>query len=1433
MTDAPTSRRTRGSERPVPLVCISSNVQKSAINTSLLLEEFRDADIICVQEIYWGHIKTVASNTERDGVSYEDTIAHPNFICLGASSSSRVATYVHTKWAAACPAIRLKLLAHQDTHLISMALPSGEFNFINCYNDSRTHSAVAAILDQADRLPNLAFMVGDFNLRHAMWMKPAPNGRRQRPFAHTAAANDLIQLATTELQLRLLNDPTGPPTWMSHNPRVLPGVLDLVWVDDTLGAFDALEVLMDHRFRSDHAILRWSMPLAPTITREPTIGRNTAAATAYLQDVSDGISALPTEFETKDDVEAVGEMLQSVLDRAWASHAKTPRQCGKSKSWWDVDCAARANTLRRERKALAEARRAKRQAARDHNTAPLKGLQLEVNRLQRLCENTQRSLRKAVRRAKRMHFDSALARIQQRNVWDAVEWTQPRRARANVQLTQADGSPADSPDEIRETLQAQFTPQHPRPFDPSILDEFPTQGERDFPPFSNAELDDNLRKTNNSSTPGPDRLHWQWVKRLVRAGPHVPTFLLQFFNACIQHGVSPSVFKRSRTVVIPKPNKADYSKAKSYRPIVLLNCLGKLLEKLIASRLQFDGQRYGILHPCQYGGTMQHSTQDAGAMLVHYVREAWAAGLSVSTLLLDVAQFFPSIQHEAMTGILRRQGFNHKLCAFMEDYLQGRTTQFVFNGATLDPSDFNVGLGQGSALSPILSGLYIAPVLHKLTPLWSKHYANLHLQFFVDDGLISVASPPMAGTHTPLEHNNAILAHAFHDLTADLGRLGLQAEPDKLELMHFPKRTRPKHPTLGPDLVVRTDGQLLRVSPKATMRYLGFFLDPTLSFRAHVKHYATKATSTVAALRMLGNSARGLTPINKRTIYISNVLPLMLYGAALWWNAGWRGRKWAAGLLQTAQARAARWISGCFRTTTVGAMEMAAGLLPIRAQVDLHMHRSGLRLHSVHDKHPSRLTILPAQMALPNAFPMKTQDHLALTPLGQLAHQAESSNETMALLDDECRPGARLRDQFTDRLHVDLSPDAPPKAQRTAFKEWVHYVFTPRLTAILDEPTNRALFTDGSVTFQDRSVRAGAAWAVYDRHDIKAHGSFGVGRATPYDAEMAALARGTRAATLDVPADTKHLHIFTDNKAAVESITRCARGPGQSLSVMASKHLREFLDSDAGRQVTVHWCPGHANVPQNDAVDKAAKQATHQDQPPFTSLARARQDRREAELERWYERMADPAYRGHQNLLRLDLHERVTTKVKTHYSLKALGHSPREFARFHRFCTGHFPHGAYRQRFHLPGRQACWCGAQLETRDHILYDCPMWIHPFGRPKPRGPRNPRSALYLDDEEDEDIPLHSQPDDDAIRDFLKANPMVATFDWYDLLDKVDAEGPAEDRPRYYATLVDMHTDMRVLAWRDFVQADPERTMDDFLDYWDPEDWTRTAMEIWEPP
>jgi len=73
-------------------------------------------------------------------------------------------------------------------------------------------------------------------------------------------------------------------------------------------------------------------------------------------------------------------------------------------------------------------------------------------------------------------------------------------------------------------------------------------------------------------------------------------------------------------VVIPKPNKLAYDQPKSFHPIVLLNTLGKLIEKVVAERLQFLVVKNDFIYSSQLGGLKFKSTTDADVALTHIVR---------------------------------------------------------------------------------------------------------------------------------------------------------------------------------------------------------------------------------------------------------------------------------------------------------------------------------------------------------------------------------------------------------------------------------------------------------------------------------------------------------------------------------------------------------------------------------------------------------------------------------------------------------------------------------------------------------------------------------------------------------------------------------------------------------------------------------------------
>ena len=131
-----------------------------------------------------------------------------------------------------------------------------------------------------------------------------------------------------------------------------------------------------------------------------------------------------------------------------------------------------------------------------------------------------------------------------------------------------------------------------------------------------------------------------------------------------------------------------------------------------------------------------------------------------------------------LTAILRYSGFADCLVDFFSDYLIGRSTQYAWNSFLSHACDADVGMRQGFALSPILSALYIVPLLH-----FFEHRAQaLNLDTFtlsyVDNGLLVSQGRMYNKTLPELTSSYSIVS----DLIASFG---LVMEHDKSEIFHF------------------------------------------------------------------------------------------------------------------------------------------------------------------------------------------------------------------------------------------------------------------------------------------------------------------------------------------------------------------------------------------------------------------------------------------------------------------------------------------------------------------------------------------------------------------------------------------------------------------------------------------------------------------------
>jgi hypothetical protein len=115
-------------------------------------------------------------------------------------------------------------------------------------------------------------------------------------------------------------------------------------------------------------------------------------------------------------------------------------------------------------------------------------------------------------------------------------------------------------------------------------------------------------RTKPDKAPGPDQIPNRVIHILARQRI---TLLKTLFQACWNLSYHPIAFHKAISVFLRKPGKGDYTNPAAYRPIALLNTLGKALESIIATRLKDLAEKYSLLPDSQYRARSKRSTETA------------------------------------------------------------------------------------------------------------------------------------------------------------------------------------------------------------------------------------------------------------------------------------------------------------------------------------------------------------------------------------------------------------------------------------------------------------------------------------------------------------------------------------------------------------------------------------------------------------------------------------------------------------------------------------------------------------------------------------------------------------------------------------------------------------------------------------------------------
>jgi hypothetical protein len=371
------------------------------------------------------------------------------------------------------------------------------------------------------------------------------------------------------------------------------------------------------------------------------------------------------------------------------------------------------------------------------------------------------------------------------------------------------------------------------------------------------EVKDHIKQLRNSST-GPDNIHNRCLKNHSEL---LVQHLTKLFNLILKQGYIPTKWKMANIILLLKPKK-DKQHPSSYRPISLLSCLGKLLEKIIKQRLMLELERRNILPQHQAGFRPGKSTIYNIVRLERYAQSQLRRPRRrqhSAAILFDIKAAFDSVWHDGLIYKLNDFRLPRYIINYLISFLHNRTAAIEIENVLSRQFNLKSGTPQGSPLSPLLYIIYTADSMNGL-PTHTEH------GLFADDTALWTSG----NTTTSLSSK---LQQAIDEFESWCKSWKLKLQPTKTELIHFSYHPRKqyKHP-----VEVKVDN--VSIKPLESTRYLGVIIDNQLKWRKHLDNIEKKIAPRIGLLRYLSRAAYEPNSKIMINIFKSIARTMIIYG---------------------------------------------------------------------------------------------------------------------------------------------------------------------------------------------------------------------------------------------------------------------------------------------------------------------------------------------------------------------------------------------------------------------------------------------------------------------------------------------------------------------------------------------------------------------------
>ena len=335
--------------------------------------------------------------------------------------------------------------------------------------------------------------------------------------------------------------------------------------------------------------------------------------------------------------------------------------------------------------------------------------------------------------------------------------------------------------------------------------------------------------------------------------------LKRIFENSIKTGIFPEKMKIAKITPIFKSGQEEL--LTNYRPISVLPCFSKILERIMYNRLYTYLMENNLLFEKQFGFRSGHSTEHALVELIDKIHDAFNNNCHTLGIFIDLSKAFDTVDHEILLKKLHLYGVRGNSLKWFDSYLSNRKQYIEYGKISTDLLGIKCGVPQGSILGPLLFIIYVND-LYKVSTL-------LEPIMFADD------------TNLFLSHKN--IKKLFETANSELEKIyqwfkanKLSLNEDKTEYMLFHK-TRQKDilPLKLPTLRINEK----EIKRQSAIKFLGVIFDENLFCTEHLKLIENKVSKN---LGILFKAKHILNSESLKSLYFSFIHSYLNYGNIAW-----------------------------------------------------------------------------------------------------------------------------------------------------------------------------------------------------------------------------------------------------------------------------------------------------------------------------------------------------------------------------------------------------------------------------------------------------------------------------------------------------------------------------------------------------------------------